>query len=180
MEQGGYKISNLWRNLSGKEKMGFLFGALIIVVLIVVLSVMIANNAFSGESLEPGTSKEETYTDDNGNTVTKETTIDNDGGVTVTETKEDEWGNVTTTDPGLITTYFPYQVGREHEDWETTMMYYLYIDEENDKLIHALIEECDEENDRALAQDYINSIPLDMSGYAVQYEVFSDDAICEE
>lgn len=178
MERQGYNIGNLWRNLSVKEKLGFGLGFLIIIGLIVGLYFMI----FGGgeEVLEPGTTTEETYVNEKGDTVTKVTTVDEGGEATVTETKEDEWGNVTTVDPSLITTYLPYQVAREHEGEIETLRYFLYIDDDNDKLIHAMIEDCDEENDRALVEQYINSIPLDMSGYTVEYETFYEDAVCEQ
>ena len=179
MEQQGYSAGNLWRNLSGKEKLGFGLGVLIIIGLIVVLAFMVFNSA-GEEKLEPGTETEESYVNEWGDVVTKKTTVNEDGDVAVTETKEDEWGNVTTVDPDLITTYFPYQVAREHKEWMPTLKYYLYIDEENNKLIHASIEECDEEGDKALVQEYINSIPLDMSEYKVEFETFSDDADCGE
>ena len=179
MEQQGYSIGNLWGNLSAKEKLGLALGVLIIIGLIVVLVFTVLNPS-SEEKLEPGTETEESYVNEWGDVVTKKTVVSEDGEATVTETKKDEWGNVTTVDPNLITTYFPYQVAREHKEWVPTLKYYLYIDEENDKLIHASIEDCDEEGDKALVQEYINSIPLDMSEYKVEFQTFSDDADCGE
>lgn len=95
----------------------------------------------------------------------------------VIETKEDEYGNVTTVNPELITTYFPYQAMRDHEEYGSTLRYFLSIDE-GSTVIDAVIEYCDVENDKALVQQYIDAIPLDLSAYTVNYETFYEDARC--
>ena len=177
MEQQGYSITNLWRNLSGKEKLGFGLGILIIIGLIIGLGFMLFGNT-NEEVLEPGTTTEESYVNDDGDTVTKTTVVSEDGEATVTETKKDEWGNVTTVDPNLITTYFPYQEERPHDDMEGTLRFYLDVDTEN-KVISASIEECDTEGDKELVQQYLDSIPVDISEYKVEYNPFYIDAECE-
>lgn len=191
----GYSLSNLFKNMTKNQKIGVLVVIAIIVILIIILASLMAggeqiiDGAVSNgetEQSEDGTSvEEETYVNDEGYTVTKEITTYADGGKIITETKEDEYGNVTTVDPSLITTYFPYQVMRKHtsEDlldsgFEYTLRYSLSLDE-GAKVINATIEFCDVEGDKALVQEYINSIPLDLSAYTVNYETFSEDAFCE-
>lgn len=121
---------------------------------------------------------ENSYTDEAGETIRSEVITMQDGETIVEGTKEDEYGNVTTLNPELITTYFPYQVMREHEDWPATLRYRVSVDEEN-KVINALVENCDEENDRKLVREYLKSIPIDLKSYEVKFETFSEDSICE-
>lgn len=147
--------------------------------------------------------KVETYLDENGNTITTTTYIDDgeivtenkyidksgevirseivtmqDGETIIEGNKEDEYGNFTTLNPELVTTYFPYQVVREHEGSSPTLRFFVDADEDR-KTINAIVEYCDEENDRKLVREYIKSIPIDLSKYEVKFETFSEDAICE-
>lgn len=172
------KIQNTLNNLSGKQKIGFVVGVVLFAsILIVVLAVFLtgASDFSNPEKISDGT-----YKDEQGNTVTVETSVNENGEKVTTKTKEDKYGNVTTVDPDLITTYFPYQKMREHVDWSPTLRYYVNISEEDDSVINALIEGCDEENDKTLVYEYINSIPLDMSGYTINFETFETDADCGE
>ena len=169
-------LSNLWDNLSGKKKLGVVVSALLALSFLVVLVAMFAvgSNVQGGpEGMINGT-----YQDEQGNIVNVETTVNENGETVTTRTKTDEYGNTTTVDPNLITTYFPYQVMREHAEWTPTLKYYLYISDDNNMVINAMIEACDEERDMALVQQYIDSIPLDMSGYTVEYQTFDTDADC--
>ena len=191
MEQG-YSLSNIFKNTTRKQRIAFGLAFLIIVVLLIVLILLAANNSLRGEGDEVGQANEqdedvteESYVNDQGYTVTKKTTTYENGETVTTETKMDQYGNVTTTDPDLITTYFPYQVMRRHtsEDlinsgFEYTLQYSLGLDE-GGKVINATIEYCDEEGDKALVQQYLDSIPLDLSEYTVNYETFRADAFCE-
>ena len=193
MEQG-FSFGNIFKNMTKQQKIASLLFVVIVVVLLIVLGVLLSGmqtGSFdengewvsddAGQSDQPVV-EEETYENDEGYTVTKKTTINPDGTVTIIETKMDEYGNVTTVDPDLITSYFPYQVMRKHdnldEEWEYTLRYSLQLDEEA-KAINATIEYCDVDGDKALVEQYINSIPLDLSGYTVNYETFAEDAICD-
>ena len=171
-------MGNLWDNLSGKKKLGAVIGGALILSLLVVLVAMFA----VGSGVQGGTEGmvNGTYEDEQGNIVTVETTVNENGERVTTRTKTDAYGNVTTVDPALITTYFPVQVMREHAEWTPTLRYYLYIDEYDKLLIHAMVEACDEEGDKALVQEYIDSIPLDMSGYKIEYQVVETDTDCGE
>lgn len=167
--------------MSGKQKIGFLVAGVVIISLVLVLVAMllIGDGSDGGNGGEKIISETEgTYVNENGDTVTVETVTNANGDTTTRETKEDAYGNVTTTDPELITTYFPYQVVREHEGYGATMRYFLSADSEK-KIIKAMIEECDMEGDKALVREYINNIPLDLSEYTVNYETFTVDAVCE-
>lgn len=192
MEQG-YSLSNIFNNTTRKQRIGFGIIVVVIIVLLVILVVLVMNssqddsvNDEEGQQADGVVDvTEDTYVDDQGYTVTQETTTYADGGKVITETKMDEYGNVTTVDPSLITTYFPYQVVRKHtsEDlidagFDSTLRYSLHLDEES-KTINAMIEDCDVEGDKALVEQYISSIPLDLSAYTVNYETFSEDAFCE-
>ena len=162
--------------MSGKQKIGLLVAGLVIISLVVVLvAVLLVGDSEVSDRVVDET--EGTYVNENGDTVTVETVTNESGATTTRETKEDAYGNVTTTDPGLITTYFPYQVVREHEGYGATMRYFLGVDSEK-KTIKAMVEECDVEGDKALVEAYIDSIPLDLSEYTVNYETFTVDAVC--
>lgn len=184
MEQG-YSLSNLFKNTTKGQKIGVGLFLLIAVVLLIVLMTLLSDSFLSDneevEQTEEPTEEvvEEQYVNSQGYTVTKKTTIYPDGEESVEETKMDEYGNVTTVDPDLITTYFPYQVIREHSDWGPTLRYYLSINYD-DNVINALIEFCDVDEDKTLVQQYLDSIPLDLSAYTVNYEIFSEDAICDK
>ena len=204
MEQG-YSVGNIFKNLSAKQKLGFVALAVVIVVLGVVLMV-VAQSGDSGELVNGGgddilngtytneqgnTVKVETEKDRNGNTVTTKTSEDDEGNVTTTkivtdkdgnktttEVVVDEYGNERTTDPKLLTTYFPYQVMRKHDNYEPTLRYFVDVNEE-EKIIEAIVEACDEEEDKKLVKQYVDSVPLDLSAYVVNYELASEDAICD-
>lgn len=193
----GYSFGNILRNMTKKQKVGAVVFLVIIVVLALVLILLVmsgqqaADETTGDDGGNTGQSdvasvKEESYVDDEGYTVTKEITTYTDGSTSVNETKMDDYGNVTTVNPELITSYFPYQVMRKHtsEDlvesgYDYTLRYSLGLDEEA-RTIMATIEYCDIETDKALVQQYIDSIPLDLSAYTVNYETFSEDAICDE
>ena len=204
MNDGNNVFKNISEKLTKPQKVGVVLG-IVIIVLLLVFVLLLTDGLFNGgggSELEEEV-VEETYVEDgdtviketrrdeegnvtvvetreesDGSTVTVETYTNTEGDVTTTGTKEDAYGNVTTLDPALITTYFPYQVMREHEGGDPTLRYYVAVDE-GSKTISALIEACDEEGDKALVQQYINSIPLNLSSYTINYESFDEDAICE-
>lgn len=184
--ENSLSIRNLAHNLTMAQKLGLGFGVVIVALVIVFLSFMIANITEEAggdeEQIEeiPEVVESVAQLEEDGYIVTIDTVTNEEGTTVITGTKEDEWGNVTTINPNLVTTYFPYQVAREHEGYDSTLRYYLNIDEENDKVIRAMIEDCDVEGDTALVQQYINSIPIDMSGYTVEYQTFSTDSDCGE
>lgn len=173
MEQNN--ISNLFANLSGKQKLALTLVALVVISAVIVIIFMALSSSGQSDSDEE---KAGSYVDDNGYTITTEETTNDEGETVLITTKEDEYGNVTTTDPDLITTYFPYQVMREHKNYDPTLRYYVNINEDT-MTINAMVEECDVEADKALVREYIDSIPIDLSAYTLNYDIFSTDAICE-
>ncbi len=181
MEQG-YSFGNIAKNMTRKQKVLSILFVLIVVILIIILSVMLSNynQPEAEEETEVTTDVTERNEVINGQdyVVTKETTVNADGETEVTETKMDSFGNVTTTEPNLITTYFPYQVVREHEDGRITLRYSLRIQEDSN-VINAAVEGCDVENDKKLVQEYLNSIPIDLSNYTINYVPFFEDAFCD-
>lgn len=178
MSNGGFAVKNLWRNLTKVQKVGILAGLIIVILLGVLLALLVAEQNNGNETVEE-VAAEETYTTDDGNiyTVTTDTVVDENGNEVTVSVKEDEYGNTTTTDPNLITTYFPHQVMREHGNMDPTLRYFLYIDE-GEMVIHASIEECDVEGDKELVQRYLSSVPVDLSGYTINYEIFDEDVVC--
>ena len=68
---------------------------------------------------------------------------------------------------------------RQHKEWTNTLRYYLSVNETK-KTIHAIVEDCDIDQDKAMIQAYIKSIPIDLSDYTVEYELNSVDADCGE
>ena len=165
----------------------------VVIALLIILVVLLTSGSPSDGGVDDDTGQEEgvvdvtedTYTNEDGYTVTQEIKTYADGGKVITETKVDEYGNVTTVDPSLITTYFPHQVMRQHTSkdlvdagFEYTLRYSLQLDEDA-KAITATIEYCDEGGNKALVQEYLSAIPLDLSEYTVNYETFTEDAFCE-
>lgn len=192
MEQG-YSLSNIFKNTTKKQRIGFCLIVAVVVILIIILVALVMSGGSpskdnggeeeSGDQVENVT--EDTYVNEQGYTVTQKTTTYKNGEKEITGTKTDEYGNVTTIDSNLVTSYFPYQVMRQHtnEDlinsgFEYTLRYSLGLDEGGAKVINATIEYCDVEGDKALVQQYINSIPLDLSEYTINYETFTADAFC--
>lgn len=184
MNNSGYSLGNLVKNLTVAQKLGIGLGFVIIILLLVFVGFLVGDMSSNEQENDNNDNSseivEETYTDENGYTVTTNTYI-NESGEKVTEgTKKDEYGNVTTLDPNLITTYFPYQVVRKHQEpMNATLRYYLAVNEET-KTIKALVEECDVAGDQALVQQYVDSIPLDLSEYTIVYDTFVNNAICSD
>ncbi len=182
MEEASSLLHNLLRNLSIKQKIVIVLGIVLIVGLTAFAFFYLqANEAGNSESrsTNDNDTATETYVDEQGYTVTTETHVDDSGKEYTTTTREDPYGNITTADPDLITTYFPYQVMREHKEWTSTLKYFLTIDEDT-KIIGADMEDCDIENDKRLIDQYIQSIPIDLSDYTIEYNLISVDTDCGE
>lgn len=181
--QQEYSIKNVFKKMKKSQIVGIVLFVVILVLALVLVGLLAEKpqdgNSTSGDENGESSTVVETYTGEDGYTYTKEIVTDENGDATIVETKTDEYGNVTTVAPGLITTYFPYQVMREHSDYIATLRYSFAVDEES-KTITGLVEYCDAEGDKALAQEYLNSIPMDLSEYTVIYDVFSEDAFCTE
>ena len=175
MDYNSHPFQNLLTNLKPNQKIAIILGIIILISIIMVLPNLFQNNGDIGGN----PNESESYTDDQGYTISTRTEINDRGEEVTITTREDPYGNVTTTDPSLITTYFPYQVMREHKEWTSTLRFYLSISQ-TDKIIYANIEDCDIENDKKLIQDYINSIPIDLSSYSIEYEITSVDTDCGE
>ena len=168
-------IQNLLTNLKPNQKIAIGLGLIILIAVVIFLPKLFQGHQNSDDTTSGATS----YVDEQGYTVTTETHINDQGEEVVTGTREDPYGNVTTIDPNLITTYFPYQVMRQHKEWTSTLRYYLSINQ-SDKIIYANMEDCDVERDKALILDYINSIPIDLSEYTIKYELTRTDVDCGE
>ena len=190
MEQG-FNFGNVIRNMTKQQKLAGLLFVTIIIVLLVVLGVLLSGlpsggfnengewvdgNSDNGEKVT--VTEEKVNIDGQDYVVKKETTTNGDGVVVESETKTDYYGNVTTTDPNLITTYFPYQTVRNHEGSDPTLRYFLSLNESS-KTIDAIIEDCDVEGDKSLVQQYIDSVPLDLSMYTINYVVVGEDISCK-
>ena len=181
MEPNTNPIRNLFTNLNRNQRIALGLGIIVLIVIVAFLPQLFQTIQKSDDS-ETGTvdnPKTENYIDEQGYTVNKETYTNEQGEEIITGTRTDPYGNVTTLDPDLITTYFPYQVMREHKDWDSTFRFYLSIDEDN-KIIHANMEDCDVEQDKIMVHSYINSIPINLSDYSIEYELISTNTDCRE
>lgn len=176
-EQSAFR--NLIHNLTKKQVIAIVLGLVFLVIVAIVLSNIASSPTGSSNDNDTNedSSANEVYVDENGYTITTEVNIDENGEEYTVTTREDPYGNVTTTDPNLISTYFPYQVMREHVDWNPTLRYFLYINEES-KTIYVNMEDCDIENDKKLIAEYIDSIPIDLSAYNIEYELSTVDTDC--
>lgn len=181
MEPNTNPIHNFFSNLNRNQKIALGLGAVILIAIIALIPQPFQTSQKSGSD-ETGTidnPKAENYTDEQGYTVVKESYTNDQGEEVITGTRTDPYGNVTTLDPSLITTYFPYQVMREHKEWNSTFRFYLSINE-NDKIIYANMEDCDIEQDKKIISDYIKSIPIDLSEYSVEYSLTDVNTDCGE
>ena len=174
MDKGDNHLKTLINNLDPKKKLGLIIGFITFIILIILI-VNLSQNSFNSDTKKGPI--EETYTDEQGYTVNREIVTDENGETSVQGTKEDQYGNVTTLDPDLITTYFPYQVMREHLHHTPTLKYYLGINEDTG-VIRVNMEDCDVENDKKEIEEYLDSIPLDLSNYTIEYELSNTDTNC--
>ena len=182
MESNTSPIRGFFSALNRNQKIVLGLGVVALIAVIAFLPQLfqISQKSDDNETGTANSSKTENYTDEQGYTIVKETYTNDQGEeVIITGTKTDPYGNVTTLDPSLITTYFPYQVMRAHKNWESTFRFYLSISEK-DKKIYADMEDCDVEQDKRMIQDYIDSIPIDLSDYYIEYSLTSTDADCRE
>ena len=230
--QQGFSFKNILQNMTKGQKRALIFGFVMIMILIAVLSFLVSipqdeilggddggipistegvttkvyydeeghlvakttdangNSIYTTyyfnkdniETVTTGSNQESastSYYDEDGNVTIKTTTITSDGKKIVTEIKGDGYGNFTTTDPNLISTYFPYQMMREHEDGDETFRMFLDVNEE-EKVIEVTMEGCSEEENKELAQEYIDHVPVDLSAYTVSYELVGEDVICSK
>lgn len=229
--QQGSSIKNIWQNMTKGQKRALIFGFVMILVLIVVLSFVtsipeeeIFGGIDEGAEVSEGTSTEVSYDesgntvvtttdakgnsvtttyynrqgkieaktnapqektgttvyyDEDGNTVIKTVTINDDGSKMESEIKQDSYGNVNTTDPKLISTYFPHQIMREHEGGDSTFRVFMDANTK-DKVIEAVIESCAEDEDKALVQEYVKNVPIDMSAYTISYTTAREDVDCDQ
>lgn len=65
-----------------------------------------------------------------------------------------------------------------HENTDPTWRYSIELVDDDEQLIYVTVEACDEENDKNLAKQYIESVPLDLSGYKIEYEAINLDTYC--
>ncbi|MBR3236327.1 hypothetical protein IKF92_01430 [Candidatus Saccharibacteria bacterium] len=71
--------------------------------------------------------------------------------------------------------YLPYVVDSENED--ATSNVYVYGNE-NDKTINVEVSACDPEKYKKMAMDYLESTPIKLSDYTINYEVSYTDIEC--
>ena len=181
MESSQNPIYNLFTNLTRNQKIALCLAVILFISGIIILPQLFQTNQSETNNNDElsNSPKVESYVDEQGYTVTTETITNSKGEESITSTRTDPYGNTTTTDPDLLTTYFPYQVMRQHKEWTNTLRYYLSVNETK-KTIHAIVEDCDIDQDKAMIQAYIRSIPIDLSDYTVEYELNSVDADCGE
>ncbi|MBR3246702.1 hypothetical protein IKF87_02360 [Candidatus Saccharibacteria bacterium] len=161
---------NLLHNLSVKQKVVIL----LLFSFIILVAIVLATTDFSSKGQSDNSNDDSAvYGEED---VTGETTYYTYSPSRATRT--DQYGNVTTTDPGAITTYFPHQVMRHHENTDPTWRYSIELVDDDEQLIYVTVEACDEENDKNLAKQYIESVPLDLSGYKIEYEAINLDTDC--
>lgn len=177
--QQEYGIKNIFKNTTRGQKVVAGLFVLIVVILVVVLIVLVMGNAEEDLSDDDGSG-------DNGATEVVEGTqgLDTgDGGGNVqnvevpVSTKFEENHNYT------LIEYLPkgeYAFLNGEESDEDSVVYY-YISENTaiDKGIVVSVDSCDEEGNTTKANDYLKSLPVDLSEYVIVYETHTGDVPCD-
>lgn len=154
------KFQNLYNNLTQKQKIGIVAIFFVIVIILVIVGIAV--------STQQSENKDQLL-DDSSEYIEDE---DYDPDYVDPEKTPIEGG-----DQSSIETFLPHAVFVEEEDF-SALRYYIEEDAESDNVINVMFSACDEATSKTLAQEYLDSIPLDLSGYTINYEPVEEDAYC--
>ena len=183
MEQE-YSFKNLFQNMNRRQKIGLAVFVVVVVILIAVLTMMAGtlNEMSDGES-DNGeeaelVEQEATETAEGVSGGILSNGPDSNENITVPiKTNYDE-----THEYSLIE-YLPvgkYNVEEGDESEEGVVAYY-YIEENTaiDNGIVITVDSCNVEENQRMANDYLKSLPVDLSGYIIVYQTDVSDLPCE-
>lgn len=187
-----YSFGNVLKNMTKQQKIGAITFLAIIGFLIIVLFVLIAkpDNASLGDT-EDGEAEENISATEiveegiNGSII--ESGSNNAGNsdgaglekiqVPVSTDYDDE--HEYTLIDYLPKGEYMFQLGEESDE---NMVTYYYISENTavDKGIVVSVDACDEDNNKAAANEYLRTLPVDLSEYTIVYQTHMSDIPCEE
>lgn len=78
----------------------------------------------------------------------------------------------------LYLPYEAYPAGYENEDDEPLAPNYSISDDQYEKKIDIMVSACDAEKYKKEALDYLNSVPIDLNSYSINYEINSINVNC--
>lgn len=176
--QQEYGIKNILKNTTRGQKITVVLFLLIVVVLVVVLIVLATGE--TEEELGDGESGDGTVVVSEGTQGLDADGENSENGNLVevpVSTKFEENHNYT------LIEYLPkgeYAFLNGEESDEDSVVYY-YISENTaiDKGIVVSVDSCDEEGNTTKANDYLKSLPVDLSEYVIVYETHVGDVPCD-
>ena len=186
MEQG-YSLGNILKNTTKKQRIGFGLAFVVIVALVVILFVMIGTpQESSDEAGDNGGASEE---------VAETEQIVLGEGVAGTALAEDGNDEKTASAQVPVSTeynerhkytlvdYMPSAIYdfKEYGDGQSGTRIYWEIVENTaiEKGIVVKLDSCDEAGNKALANEYLRSIPVDLSDYVIVYQVRVGGVPCD-
>lgn len=187
MQDNSFSIKNLFTNLSKQQKIA---AGLILPGILIVLAIMvpIINSAQEGfEDYELGdhdSSNESDTTVGVGQKWDSNTTNTNDDDNNDSETVEVPVSTSYNDDHEYtLIDYLPYSayVFLDYDDADDTSRVYYSIEENTaiEKGIVISVDSCDVEGNTAAAQEYLKSIPVDLSEYTVVYQTHTGEVPCD-
>ena len=176
MEQG-YSLSNIFKNTTKKQRIAFI---IVLVVIIVLISVLFMLVGASGETAEETTNPEEEFVlfeGVNGDVIDKEESEESTKVEVPVSTDYSSKHRYTLID------FLPkgeYKFLTGEESFVNSITY--YIIKENtavDKGIVVSVDVCDVKGNKKAANDYLKSLPIDLSEYVIVYQTHGSDVPCD-
>lgn len=173
------KIKLFWQNLSRKQKIGFMVGGIIIVVLLVIGFVVSMNMAEESGTGGFGANGESSTTRTSGGDENNEGDAEDNDALSGGGSNEDNYVDATTTpieggDPNNIDTYLPHTVMTEpvyDEETQETIQEAAWSIEINKstKEILLFMHNLDDQETKDTMYAYLNSIPAELTeGYSIE------------
>lgn len=179
-------LQNLFQNLTKRQKIGILISLFLIIILLFYIFFITQNSSenTSQNNEEDATESEINIEEINYNpdSSTKESSnnyiqelINNDYQY---KKSDPNYYLEHTTNPELLSTYLPHIEYRYYILDETQYRsVYFYAFQKDEKTIEIMVEKCDEEQDKIRANNYLNSLPLDLSQFTIEYNI-NTEAYC--
>ena len=176
MEQG-YSLSNIFKNTTKKQRIAFI---IVLVVIIALISVLFMLVGASEETAEETTDSEEEvalFEGVAGDTIENEEEGDGTKIDVPVSTDYNSKHSYTLID------YLPkgeYKFLTGEESFVNSITY--YIIKENtavDKGIVVSVDVCDVKGNKKAANDYLKSLPIDLSEYVIVYQTHGSDVPCD-
>lgn len=176
MKNSTKSLHNLVVNLTKKQKLGMVALIAIIVILVIVLAVVVNQSQDDvSDGSEEGQMNTETAAGVSGDNINNE---DEAVGIEVPVSTDYQSSHVYTLRDYLPKDKYDF---KEFGDGETGARVYWSISENTaiEKGIVVRVDSCNEERNKASANEYLRTIPVDLSEYTIVYQVATGDVPCD-